>query len=527
MADSNKNSRKRTQTTIIKVGANEMGKLPPQAPELEDSVLGALMLEKEAFGMVSDLLRPEVFYKDQNRVVYEAIRDLASKDQPIDILSVGEKLREKGELEKAGGAIYLSELTRRVASAAHLRYHAEIIAKKATARDMIALAAQIEEKGFDETQDVDELMQEAESTLFDIATRAQKREVTQIDPVIEEAFKRMEKAAKNTGSISGIPSGFHALDKITSGWQTPDLIIIAARPAMGKTAFVLSMAKNIAVDRNIPVAIFSLEMSNVQLVNRLIMNVCELEGDRIKTGKMSQMEAKQLNTKINIMKGKPLYLDDTPSLSIFELRSKARKLVRQHGIRLIIIDYLQLMNAQGSSFGSREQEVSIISRSLKALAKELDIPIIALSQLNRGVEARTGIEGKTPQLSDLRESGAIEQDADMVCFIHRPEYYHMYNDEKTGRDLRGLAQIIVAKHRNGATDSIWLRFRGKYAKFQNEDEAYDQDEINSTMQMPDNGETVAIQSRMNNQMGAVSFGQQMTQDGMTLNSMGENIAPAF
>ena len=479
-----------------------MGKLPPQAQELEDSVLGALMIEKDAYGTVADLLRPEVFYKDQNRMVYEAIRELASQDQPIDMLSVAEKMKSQGTLDKAGGAIYLAELTRRVASTAHLRYHAEIVAKKATARDVIALAAQIEEMGYDETQDVDELMQTAEAGIFEISQRSQKRDVMQKDPVIEEAFKRMEKAAKNTGSISGIPSGFTALDKITSGWQTPDLIIIAARPAMGKTAFVLSMAKNIAVDRNIPVAIFSLEMSNVQLVNRLIMNVCELEGDRIKTGKMSQEETRKLNTKINIMKGKPLYLDDTPSLSIFELRSKARKLVREHGVRMIIIDYLQLMNASGTSFGSREQEVSIISRGLKGLAKELDIPIIALSQLNRGVEARQGVEGKTPQLSDLRESGAIEQDADLVCFIHRPEYYHLYNDDKTGKDLRGLAQIIVAKHRNGATDSIWLRFRGKYAKFQNEDEAIDADEL---APIPAASETVSIQSSMN------SLGEDLSQ----------------
>ena len=525
MAVSNKNSKRSPQTTIIKVGANEMGKLPPQAQELEDSVLGALMIEKEAFGTVADLLRPEVFYKDQNRLVFEAIRELAVNDQPIDILSVGEKLKSKGTLEKAGGAVYLADLTRRVASTAHLHYHAEIIAKKATARDLISMAAQIEEKAFDETQDIDDLMQEAEAGIFEITQRSQKRSVTQVDSVIEEAFARMEKAAKNTGNISGIPSGFHALDKITSGWQTPDLIIIAARPAMGKTAFVLSMAKNIAVDRGIPTAIFSLEMSNVQLVNRLIMNVCELEGDKIKTGKMSKEDKLRLNTKINIMKGKPLYMDDTPSLSIYELRSKARKLVNEHGVKLIIIDYLQLMNAQGSSFGSREQEVSIISRGLKGLAKELDIPIIALSQLNRGVEARTGIEGKTPQLSDLRESGAIEQDADMVCFIHRPEYYRIFNDEKSGKDLRGLAQIIVAKHRNGATDSIWLRFRGKYAKFQNEDDAFDSNELDGPMR-PESG-AVTISSSMNSPLGAVSFGQQLNPDGASINSLGENIAPAF
>jgi len=522
MAGTSKTSKRAPQTTIIKVGANEAGKLPPQAQELEDSVIGALMIEKDAYGTVADLLRPEVFYKDQNRMIFEAVRELAAKDQPIDVMTVGEKMKTQGTLEKAGGLVYLADLSRRIASAAHLRYHAEIIAKKATARDLIAMAAQIEEKAYDETQDIDDLMQEAEAGIFEITQRSQKRDVTQIDPVIEEAFKRMEKAAQNTGSISGIPSGFHALDKITSGWQTPDLVIIAARPAMGKTAFVLSMAKHMAIDREIPTAIFSLEMSNVQLVNRLIMNVCEIEGEKIKTGKMSKADSQKLNTKINIMKGKPLYMDDTPSLSIFELRSKARKLVHDHGVKIIIIDYLQLMNAQGSSFGSREQEVSIISRGLKGLAKELDIPIIALSQLNRGVEARQGVEGKTPQLSDLRESGAIEQDADMVCFIHRPEYYHLYNDDKTGKDLRGLAQIIVAKHRNGATDSIWLRFRGKYAKFQNEDEAIDPDELNTPM-IPDGG-GMSIQSSMNSAMGAVSFGQQMNADGASMNSLGEDLS---
>ncbi len=487
--------RKNSKPTTPKVGPNDLGKLPPQAPELESSVLGALMIEKDAYATVADLLRPESFYKDQNRLVFEAIRALAAKDEPIDILSVAEKLKAQGTLAEAGGALYLSELSRQVASTAHLRYHAQIVGQKATARDLISMAAKIEEQAYDETQDVDELMQMAEAGIFEISQRAQKRDVTQIDPVIEEAFARIRKASKNEGNISGVPSGFHDLDKITSGWQNSDLIIIAARPAMGKTAFVLSMAKNIAINYGIPVAMFSLEMSNVQLVNRLIMNVCELEGDKIKNGKLTQAEWAQLEHKINELRGGQIYVDDTPSLSVFELRSKARKLVREHKVQLIIIDYLQLMNASGMNFGSREQEISIISRNLKALAKELDIPIIALSQLNRNVESRTGVEGKTPQLSDLRESGAIEQDADMVCFIHRPEYYHLYNDEKTGKDLRGLGQIIVAKHRNGATDSIWLRFRSKFAKFQNEDETFDDD----LPPLPTAG-NVTISSRMNSTM---------------------------
>ncbi len=346
---------------------------------------------------------------------------------------------------------------------------------------------------------MEDLLQEAESTIFQISQQNQKRDVTQIDPVISEAFERMRKAAKNEGNISGIPSGFHELDKITSGWQKSDLIIIAARPAMGKTAFVLSMAKNIAVNYKRPVAMFSLEMSNVQLVNRLIMNVCEIEGDKIKTGKFNSDERQRLENKVNDLYGAPIYVDDTPALSVFELRSKARKLVREKKVELIIIDYLQLMNASGMTFGSREQEVSIISRNLKALAKELDIPIIALSQLNRSVEQRggTGIDGKKPQLSDLRESGAIEQDADMVCFIHRPEYYRITIEEKTSKDLRGLGQIIVAKHRNGATDEIWLRFRSKYAKFQNEDEAYD--EVYEPLPTRDE---VTITSRIGNPDGA-------------------------
>lgn len=477
MPTTNKTKRKSTQPTIIKVGTNEIGKLPPQALELEASVIGAMMIEKDAFNSVADLLRPESFYSDKHRYIYEAIRSLSAKDAPIDVLSVAEELKLQGKLEQAGGVLFLSDLTRRVASAAHLQYHAKIVAQKATARDLITVACQIEEKGYDETQDVDELVEEATAKVFEISQRAQKRDVTHIYPVITEAFERMHKAAENEGNISGIPSGFNELDKITSGWQKSDLVIIAARPAMGKTAFVLSMAKNIAVDFNIPVAIFSLEMSNVQLVNRLIMNVCEIEGNKIRNGRLTQAEWTRVDNQIRVLENAPIFVDDTPGLSVFELQSKARKLVKEHNIQLIIIDYLQLMNANGMSFGSREQEVSIISRNLKGLAKELDIPIIALSQLSRAVEKRdssnSNVDGKKPLLSDLRESGAIEQDADMVCFIHRPEYYKLY-DDGNGKDLRGLGQIIVAKHRNGATDEIWLRFIGKYTRFQNESDAYDE-----------------------------------------------------
>ncbi len=450
---------------------NELGQLPPQALELEEAVIGALMIEKDAYSQVSEILRAESFYDRKHQLIYAAIANLALRQQPIDILTVTARLREMGTLEDAGGAFYITQLSRKVTTSAHIEYHARIVAQKHLARELITFSSNVQTKAFDETQDVDDLMQEAEGRLFEISQQNMKKDYTQIDPVIKEAFALLHKAAERTDGLSGLSSGFHQLDRMTSGWQNSDLVIIAARPAMGKTAFVLSMARNIAITNKEPVALFSLEMSNVQLVNRLIVNVCEIEGEKIKSGQLNREEWARLDNKIIEMQGAPLYVDDTPSLSVFELRTKARRLVREHGVKIIIIDYLQLMNASGMSYGSRQEEVSTISRSLKGLAKELNIPIIALSQLNRGVENREGIEGKRPQLSDLRESGAIEQDADMVCFIHRPEYYKIYADEK-GNDLRGMAEIIIAKHRNGAVGDVLLRFVGKYARFLNPDDEF-------------------------------------------------------
>ena len=463
------NNKRQQQTPVI--SPNEFGKLPPQAPELEEAVLGAIMLETDAYSMVSEILKPECFYKIAHQKIYEAIQSLALHQQPVDMHTVTEQLRKDGAIDEVGGPYYITLLTAKVNSAAHLEYHSRIIIQKYLARELIRVSSEIQTKAFDDKTDVDDLMQDAEGMLFEISQRNLKKDVVQINSVIEEARNRMIQAAKRQGA-SGVPSGFHSLDKLTSGWQKSDLIIIAARPAMGKTAFILSMAKNMAVDYNSPVAVFSLEMSNVQLVNRLIMNVCQLEGEKIKNGQLDNYEWEKFDRDVTQLMDAPIFIDDTPSLSIFELRSKARRLVREHKVECIIIDYLQLMNASGMSFGSREQEVSIISRSLKGLAKELDIPIIALSQLNRGVEGRTGLEGKRPQLSDLRESGAIEQDADMVCFIHRPEYYKLTEDAQ-GNSLVGIAEIIVAKHRNGATDDVKLRFKNVYAKFLNLDDVDD------------------------------------------------------
>lgn len=454
--------------------ANEYGKLPPQAVELEEDVLGAIMLEKDAYSIVSDLLKPECFYKDVHVKIYTAIVDLAIKQQPIDMHTVTEQLRKNAQLDEVGGPYYIAMLTAKVASAAHIEFHARIIAQKYLARELIRVSSEIQTKAFDDRTDVDDLMQEAEGLLFAVSQQNVKKDVVQINPIIDEAIKRIQAAANRPEGLSGVQTGFHALDKITSGWQRSDLIIIAARPAMGKTAFVLSMAKNMAVDYNTPVAMFSLEMSNVQLVNRLLMNVCEIEGEKIKNGQLAPYEWEQLDYRLKKLIDAPIYLDDTPSLSVFELRTKARRLVKEHHVKVLLIDYLQLMNASGMNFGSREQEVSMISRSLKGMAKELDIPIIALSQLNRSVEGRTGNDGKRPQLSDLRESGAIEQDADMVCFIHRPEYYKITEDTQ-GNSLVGIAEIIIAKHRNGATGDVQLRFKGQYAKFLNKDDE-DQEE---------------------------------------------------
>ncbi len=458
-----KNSRRagRQQTSD-----SNIAHLQPQAPELEKAVLGALMIDKDAYAVVCETLRPESFYEPRNQMVYEAIRDLSMDEKPVDVLTVTEQLAKNGTLEQVGGPVYISELSLRVASSANIEYHAHIIAQKSLARQLIAFASDIETYAFDETSDIDELMQHAEGSLFELSQRNMKKDYTQIDPVIKSAVEVIQKAAANKGGLTGIPTGYHKLDDITSGWQDSDLVIIAGRPAMGKTAFALSLAKNIAADQQIPMAFFSLEMSNVQLVDRLIANSCEIAGSKILNGQLDPDEWERLDKRLNSLLGVPLFVDDTPSLSVFELRTKARRLVREHGIKLIMIDYLQLMNANGMRFSSRQEEVSTISRSLKGLAKELDIPILALSQLNRGVENREGNEGKRPQLSDLRESGAIEQDADMVLFIHRPEYYGFKEDDH-GNDLRGKAEIIIAKHRKGATGDVLLSFRAEFTRFEN------------------------------------------------------------
>ncbi len=512
---------KRRPETVI---ADISGRRPPQDTDLEEAVLGALMLEKDAYMGVCDLLVPESFYDPRNQKIYQAISTLGLNQRPIDMLTVTEQLRQDGTLEEVGGPVRITELTARVYSAANVEYHARIIAQKYLARRLIHLATEVQQQAFDETNDIEQLLQQAEGGLFDISQTQLKREVTQLDPVLNLAYEQILAARNTESGLSGLRTGYNGLDKMTSGWQNSDLIIIAARPAMGKTAFVLSMAKNMAMDYNIPVAIFTLEMANVQLVKRLISNVANLEGEKIKNGQMSDEELDRLNTRLKGIFGSPLYLDETPGLSITELRTKARRLVRERGVKLIMIDYLQLMNATGLKLGSREQEVSTISRSLKALAKELNIPIIALSQLNRSTETR---EDKRPVLSDLRESGAIEQDADIVCFIHRPEYYTKSGEDAQGNDIRGLAELIVAKHRSGAVGDVKLRFVSKYARFENWEEGYDM--VRQALSEASGGKKT-FESRMNSEesskpsaFGADSAsGFGATGSGSTMSGLGES-----
>lgn len=456
------------KSTIINL---EKGKIPPQALDLEEVVLGAMMIDKKGVDEVIDILKPDAFYKEANKYIFEAINQLFTDSQPIDLLTVSSQLRKNQKLDLVGGDFYLISLTQKVSSSAHIEFHARIILQKFIQRSLIKISNEIIEDAYDETKDVFDLLDNAESKLYDVTQGNLKQSSMSAQDLVIKAKKKIEEISNKEG-LSGIPSGFDKLDELTSGWQESDLIIVAARPGMGKTALTLSMARNIAVDQGIPVAFFSLEMSSVQLITRLISSETELSSEKLRTGRLQKHEWEVLNVKVKDLEKAPLYIDDTPSLSIFDLRAKARRLSSQFGIRLIVIDYLQLMTAGGSQKGgNREQEISMISRNLKALAKELNVPVIALSQLSRAVETRGG--SKRPLLSDLRESGAIEQDADIVSFIYRPEYYKIDewdDDERTPTE--GQAEFIVAKHRNGGLENIRLRFKGHLGKFENLDDDF-------------------------------------------------------
>lgn len=443
---------------------NQMSKLQPQARELEEAVLGALMLEKHAAEKVASYLKKEAFYVESHQLIYEAILQLFMAGNPVDILTVTEQLRKNGNLEAAGGAFYITSLTNRVSSAANIEYHAHIVIQKSIQRQLISVAGKIGEKAFEETSDAFELLDESEKQLFEIKNDSMTKNYDSVSDLIAKAIKDIEESKSDNNGLSGIATGFTELDRMTSGWQNSDLIILAARPGMGKTAFVLSVARNAAVIGNKNIALFSLEMSSLQLVKRLISSEAELSSEKIRSGKLAEHEWQQLHTKISTIEDAGIFIDDTPALTVLDLKAKARRLKRQRNIDMIIIDYLQLMRADEGNkklAGNREQEISYISRSLKSLAKELDIPVIALAQLSRAVEQR---QDKRPMLSDLRESGSIEQDADLVTFIYRPEYYGITQDEE-GNDNEGLTEIIIRKHRNGSPGTVNLKFVKNYGKF--------------------------------------------------------------
>ncbi len=445
---------------LVRDISESLGKLPPQALDLEEAILGALMLEKNALTAVVEFLRPDHFYSEQHKEIYTAIIDLFKASEPVDMRTVVAQLRKSAKLELVGGAYYIAELTSKVSSAANIEYHARIIIEMAIKRDLIQIASQIHSDAYEDTTDVFELLDKTEQNIFKISDSNLRKNYDSMKALMFQATKEIQEKRNHKDGLTGIPSGFSRLDRVTSGWQKSELTIIAARPGMGKTAFVVSALRNAAVDFNFPVAIFSLEMASLQLVNRLISAEAELDSEKIKKGNLADFEWQQMVHKTNRLSSAPIFIDDTPALSILELRAKCRRLKAEHNIQLVVIDYLQLMKGEAS--GNREQEIASISRALKGIAKELNVPVIALSQLSRGVETRGG--DKRPQLSDLRESGSIEQDADIVMFLYRPEYYKITVDEE-GMPTQGMAEVIIAKHRNGSLENVKLKFIGKYTKF--------------------------------------------------------------
>ena len=467
------------------------GKLQPQALELEEAVLGALMIDNESLSDTIDSLQPEYFYKPDNQKIFEAIINLFNNSKPVDILTVSEELKRMNALDSVGGMIYISQLTNNISSSSNTEFHARIIAEKFIKRSLISISNNIIGDAFNDTVDIFDLLNTAEEKLFNVTEGTLRKSYDKMSILIKGALDNIEILRQKEDGLSGVPSGFTKLDRVTSGWQNSDLVIVAARPGMGKTAFALSMARNIAINHEKAIGFFSLEMSSEQLVSRLIASEAELSASKLRRGDLKDYEMVQLHEKIKQLSDAQIYIDDTPALTVFELRAKARRLVKNHNVEIILIDYLQLMSAGGNA-GNREQEISTISRSLKGIAKELKIPVIALSQVNRGVESRTGTGSKRPMLSDLRESGAIEQDADIVTFIYRPEYYKIYEWDN-GDDSRSQAEIIIAKHRNGALDNIRLKFTAEFAKFSDID-YFD----NFSSNLEDESMISTVSSSMNN-----------------------------
>jgi replicative DNA helicase len=461
----------RRKSGSLELGSMMFGKIPPQAKDLEEAVLGAIMLEKNAFDVVIEILKPECFYVEANQRIFRAMQGLQQKNSPIDLLTVVEELKFREELDLIGGPFYVTRLTNSVVSSANIEAHSRIVLQKFIQRELIRISGEIIGDAYEDSTDVFDLLDDAETKLFEITNNHLRKDYASIDTVLVKTIQRIEDLRTRQDEITGVPTGFSILDHITYGWQPSDLIVLAARPSVGKTAFALNLARNAALHPTKPTAVgfFSLEMSAGQLVQRILSAESEIWLEKIARGRLEEHEMKQLYKKgIERLASAPIHIDDSAALNIFELRAKCRRLRNKHNVGLIIIDYLQLMSGAGENRNSnREQEISRISRDLKGLAKELQIPIIALSQLSREVEKRK--EGnKMPQLSDLRESGAIEQDADMVMFLYRPEYYDITANE-LGESNKGETHVRIAKHRNGQLDTIKLKALLHIQKFIEDD----------------------------------------------------------
>ncbi len=469
MPESNtKTSRKRAQAANLDTIGLEMGNKPPQALDVEEAVLGAMLIEPSCVDQAMEELTASCFYDQKHRMIFEAMTSLVLDHTSIDIITVSNRLKEKGDLETIGGPVVLAGLSEKVGSAAHMEYYVKILKQKTIQRDLITASYDILKDAYDESVSVDDLIDKAQTKVYDAIQSNVRKEVQDIGSIINEAMGDIQEQQSSEG-LSGVPSGFVSIDRITNGWQRSDLIILAARPSVGKTAFALNLARNAAVDHHMPVAVFSLEMSSKQLVKRLMTSESGLSADKIKGSvKLEPHEWEQLEFKLRNLSKAPFYIDDTPGMQIMEFRTKAKNLVKNKGVRLIVVDYLQLMQGPPELKAMREQEVAAISRTLKATAKELNIPIIALSQLSRQAVTRAGSSGK-PLLSDLRESGSIEQDADMVIFIHRPDYVGLSENLED----REKTQIIIAKHRNGETRDIDMIFKSEQIRFMEMDEALD------------------------------------------------------
>jgi replicative DNA helicase len=435
---------------------------PPSAPEIEASVLGAMMIEKEAVPKAIELLTSNSFYLTEHKKIFEAMVSLFESGEPIDTVTLYDELKKREQLDEVGGAVYLSKLSQNISSAANIEYHAKIILEKEILRGLISSSHDIAKAAYDGTEDAFDILDEAERKIFEITESHLKKSFLGMDRAVRDALEYIEAIHSKTNQKFSVPTGFYELDEMLGGFQKSDLVIIAARPSMGKTAFALTLARNAAIEHKIPVGIFSLEMSTMQLVIRMLCAEGRLNAHLVRTGKLPSSEGVKLSKNAHKLIESPIYVDDTPAQTVLEIRAKARRLKVEKNIGMVIIDYLQLMQGP-AKVESREREISHISRSLKSLAKELNIPVLALAQLNRAVETRTD---KRPQLSDLRESGSIEQDADVVIFLNRPEYYGIMKDEN-GNSLEGVAEVIVGKQRNGPVGDVKLAFIKEYARFEN------------------------------------------------------------